>query len=370
MPPEYRVVAKHLAHELKQNVSDFRNDKGMAEIIAEGHAAVMDLRNIKSSDEDIEYIAAHGGAACAEAVRRMERINALPKPPDAGSLFVESFIHGLYGNVYAGYALGTDADNKQKAILAEVDPLAAAVEQADAAHLLLPKVAERYSASVADAPGRIRVDFDESWYGWGPYDWCCLYNEGAELEDCTVIVDMKGAAGDVRRNVHYVQKWPSKSWMYARYDPGTDLNGRRVGRMTVVGVNTVNVTVLSPGFSTQVAYLYQGAEKDKDIAERCKKMTIRWRYQPFDKGIIFSDTQRGVKLTLADYPVLGKCRVDVTFKRGNESKGWYWDIDSWQQDEEKTFSTPQGGLSWDPGEMEVVLSFPGTSHTVRWDLKR
>jgi hypothetical protein len=278
LPPEYRVVASHLGHGLKSNPADFRNDKGFAELIAEGHSAILDLRGVKSNDSDLNYIASQGESAYSEAVRRFEQINALPKPPDAGSLLVESFVHGLYGNLFAAYALGVDADNKQKAILAEVQGLAAAVEKADAAHLLLPKVAPRYAAPVTPRPGRVRVDFDECWYGCEPYDWCRLYNAGAALEDCTVVVEMRGAAGEARTNVHFLRKWAGNSWVHARYDAGTELNGRRVGKMTVLHVDTVGVTVLSPGFSTRVDYTYAGAEKDKDVAELCKDMKLGWRY--------------------------------------------------------------------------------------------
>ena len=372
LPSEYRILAKHLAQSLKSDFKDFRNNKGMAEIIAEGHSAVMDLRGVKSNDADINYIATQGESACADAVRRMERINSLPKPQDVGSLMVESFLHGLYGNVYAGYALGTDADNKQKAISVEVEGLIGAVEKADAAQILLPKVAEKYAAPMSSNTGRIVVDFDESWGAWGPYDYCCLYNKGADLEDCTVLVEMKGAKGDVRKNVHYVQRWASNSWMIARYDPGTKLLGRDVGRMTVYDVSTVEATVLSPKFSTKVNYVYEGAEKDKDVARRCKELTVSWRYQPFKEGVFggaFGNTERGVIMAINDVPYVNKCRVDVNFIRGSLNKEYYWSLDSWKQDEEKTFVTSAGNLTYDPEKIEVVISFPGTNHKERFTLK-
>ena len=204
LPAEYRVVATCLAHPLKANATDFRTDKSMAEAIAEGQSQVMDLRKVKSADSDLTQIAAQGESACSEVVRRLEQINALPKPPNAGSLFAESFLHGFFGDVSGGFALGADADQKQKAILVELEGLAAALDKADAAHLLLPKVAEAYAVPITDNPGRILVDFDESWYGWGPNDWCRLCNAGAELENCTVVVDLRGQNGQTRRNVHFV----------------------------------------------------------------------------------------------------------------------------------------------------------------------
>ena len=268
LPPEYRTLAKHLGNDLKSSISDFRDSKSLKDVLAEGHAAVLDLKGIGSSDREIQYLAAQGAKAYSDALSRLERIDALPKPRGAVGLMAESFVHGLYGNVYAGFVLGTEAEAKQRAILDEFAAFASAVERADAAHLLLPRVAERYAAPASPNNGRVAIDFDEAWNAWGPHDWCRLYNSGDDLEDCTVVVDLKGAGGQSRRNVHFVPRWPGKTWLVARYDPGKQVGERQFGRMTVRGVETVDVRFLSPAFSTEVAYVYAGAEKTKDIKYR------------------------------------------------------------------------------------------------------
>lgn len=266
--PEYRTLAAHLSHELKPNVADFRDDKSLSDIIAEGHAAILDLRAVQSDNPDINYIVAQATPALAETLRRLERINALPKPPSNGSVFFESFLHGLYGNVYAGYELGADADNKRKAILDEVTGLSAAIEKLDATHLLLERVAERCSATGRSVPDRLVVDFDGAWNAWGPHDWCGLFNTGNDINDCTVIVELKGANGQTRKNVHFVKKWPGKSWLHARYESGTEVDGRQFGQTTVPDVASLRVRMLSPDFSTDMNYTYTGAEKTKDIRQR------------------------------------------------------------------------------------------------------
>jgi len=338
LPPEYRTLAGHLGQSLKPNVNDFRDDKSTTDIVAEGHAAILDLRAIKSSDTDIGYIASQGATAYGDAVSRMERINALPKPPSAGSLFVESFVHGLYGNVYAGYALGADADSKQKAILDEVTGLVAAIEKADATHLLLPRVAERYAAPVSPAPGRVMVDLDESWNAWGPHDWLSLYNAGGDIEDCTVVVDLKGVAGQSRRNVHFVKKWAGKSWLYARYDPGTAIGERRVGRMTVTDVASIGVRVLSPQFSTELQYTYAGAEKAKDVARRiadvkpyitCRVRDSAWgassgKVIVLDNRLKHSVYKVGVRVVAANGASVGE------FVKDRLDSGSSMDVGSWQ----------------------------------------
>lgn len=364
LPPEYRVLAEHLVLEMKPSPDDFRDDKGLPEIIAEGHSAVLAMRGIQSEDSDITYVANQGQAACGEAVLRLERINSLPKPPGAGSLFVESFIHGLYGNVFYGYALGVDAEEKQKAIMVEVQGLLAAVDKADAAQMMLPRIAEKYAATPSDPNGRIVVDIDESWGWYGPNDWFYIYNAGPDdLEDCTIQVHLTGGTGQSRKNVHFVRHWPANSWMYARYEPGQEILDRpEAGKFTVTEIQKADVSIWSPKYTTALTYVYQGAEKDKDIAERCKDLKFTGRYQPFVSGIIW-DTQRGAEFTLDGVAFIPKCRVDVTFRNGSQSKAWYWEHDYWMKGSKKSFSTPKGGLTFDPSHIDMAISFPGTSYT-------
>ena len=246
LPAEYRTLAENLALDIKLSPDQFRDNKGTSELLAEGHRAIMALRGIKSSDRDIAYVTVQAQEAFSEAIKRMERANALPKPPGAGELFVSSFIDGFFGNVFGGYARGKEAEDKQAAIIAEVQPLIAALEKADAAQQLLPKIAEKYSATFCDSTDRIAVDFDESWGWFGPHDWCSFGNRGTALRDCTVVVQLTGARGDVRKNVHFIKEWPANSWLYARYAPGQEILGSQTGRMTVNEVKQVDVTVYSP----------------------------------------------------------------------------------------------------------------------------
>lgn len=338
LPPEYRTLAAHLGYGLKPNPADFRDDKGLTDIIAEGHAAILDLRAIKSDDPDITYIAGQATAAFTDAVARMERINALPKPPSSGAVLMNSFIHGLYGNPYAGYELGADADAKQRAIADELTGATAAIEKADAAHLLLARVAERYAAPERGDPARIAVDYDGAWNAWGPHDWCALYNAGGDITDCTVVVELKGAGGQTRRNVHFVGKWPGKSRLYARYEPGTELNGRPFGRTTVPEVASLQVRVLAPGYTADVSYVYAGAERTKDVSRRVAEvkphivqrvrdsawgassgkvlvLENRWKYPVFQVGV------RVVSSTGSPVGEFVKPRLDA---------GSSMDVGSWQ----------------------------------------
>jgi hypothetical protein len=364
LPPEYRTLAENLSLDIKPSPDQYRDNKSITQIIAEGHGAVMALRGIQSPDRDITYIAEQGRSAYSEAIGRLERINALPKPPGAGELFLGSFIDGFFYNFGGAYERGRDAEEKQRALVVEFEALSAAVERGDAAHQLLPKVAENYSAPLSQSSARIVVDFDEAWAWWGPHDWLSIYNNGPALQDCTIVVELTGGQRETRKNVHFTRNWLANTWMYARYQPGQEVLGRRVGNTTVNNVQKLDVTVYSPQFATKVNYVYQGAVKDSKIAEKCKNLRLSGRYQPFQSGV-FSDTQRGACFTLDGVPFIGKCRVDATFHPfglHEQPKSAVWEFDSWKKGEEKILETQKGQLTSAPIGIDVVISFPGTGY--------
>lgn len=363
LPSEYRTLCEHVAIELKADPGDFHNDKALSEVIAEGHTSVMALRSIRSEDEDIAYVTTHAQQAFADALSRLERINAMPQPQDAGSVMVESFIHGLYGNAYYGYAIGVEADEKRKAIADEVQALMASVDKADAAQMMLPTIAKKYAATPTQNGGRVVVDIDASWGCFGPDDWLCLYNAGQQsLDDCTIQVSLAGKSGGARRNVHFVQHWPARTWVYARYEPGQDIAGRTdAGKSTVSEIQNADISIWSPMYSTQISYAYQGAEKDKDIARLCEDLKFSGSYQSHADGVLW-DTQPGLKATLDGVASIPQCRVDVTFRNRSTSKSWYWEHEYWERGVEMSFTTTKDKLNFVPSHIDMVISFPDTSY--------
>jgi hypothetical protein len=321
---------------MKSSRDQFRDDKELPEILAEGHSAVLALSGIQSQDPDIRYVATLGLGAVRDGVTRFERINALPKPPDAGSLALESFIHGFYGNVFYGYARGIDAEEKREAILDEVQGLLAAGDKVDAAQQMLPKIAQKYAATRSTPHGRITVDIDESWGSIGPDDWVSMYNAGPDdLVDCTIQVVLTAESGKTRKNIHFVRHWPSNSWMQARYFPGEEVADRpEAGKTTARPIQEAEVSIWSPKFTTTLNFNYRGAAKDKDVARYCTDLKFTGRYQPFVSGLIL-DTQRGAEFTLDGINYIPQCRVDLTFRKGSQSKVWYWEPDSWARGGDK-----------------------------------
>ncbi len=367
LPEEYRVLASHLSMKMKTDPDQFRNNRELAEIMAELQSALLDLREIKSNDKEIMYLSNQVQDTNTLILQCINNLNALPKPPDQGTLFVGSMLDGFFGNFLGSYHRGLDAEAKQNALNVELQSAIAAADKIDAALQLLPKVAKKYSATLCDSTGRIVVDFNESWGDSRPEDWLVLQNHGETLENCTISVQLTGASGKVRKNVHFLKTWPKNTSMWGRYQSGEKLLGRTVDRTTVTNVQKLNITIYSPQFATQIHYVYQGAEKDKDITHICKDLSFQGAYQPYESGILW-DTQRGAQFTLKGVSFIPKCRVDVTFRKGDESKSWHWNHDSWMKGETKQFSSPKGGLSFDPDRVDFEVSFPNTNYKYKTTL--
>ncbi|MFL5330256.1 MAG: hypothetical protein ACJ8C4_15250 [Gemmataceae bacterium] len=335
--------------------------------LAEAHSALMDLRNVHSNDPESSHLAKEGEAVANDIVTHLERLEKLPRPQNATTVFGESLVHVCFGRLDQVYRLTTQEDEKIKAIAAALHQLVAICDKGNALNVLLPRVAAKYAAADVPNANRIRVTYEESWYGTEAHDWCCLHNSGAALDDALVVVELQGAT-ERRTNVHFIPKWPQDGKRWACYEPGTAVLGELLGRTTVAQLEAVDVTILSPTFSTKVHYDYVGTVKDNSIAERCKKIALDCQYLTFQKGI-FTDQQRGVKLTMRDYPWLGKCAVDISFVQGDEAKSFHWDVESWKEGETKILSTPPGGLANDPAIIRINLSFPATKYRPQWEVK-
>lgn len=368
LPEEYRVLAKHLGMSMKSDSAQLQKKRETSEVMADLQAALLDLREIKSNDKEIMYVSAQVRDAVTVILERLDKLNSLPKPPDEGTLFVGSMVDGFFGNFAGGYHRGLDAEAKQNALNSEMQPLLAAIDRIDAAQKMLPKIAEKYSATLSDSTGLIIADFNESWGDSSPDDWIALQNLGETLEDCTILVELTGANGEVRKNVHFLKTWPEATCMWGRYQGGEKILGKTVDRTTVVYVKEMKVTIYSPQFATRIDYTYKGAEKDKDVAYRCENLSFQGAYQPYEAGVIW-DTQRGAQFTMNGVEFLPKCRVNLTFRKGDQAKIWYWDYDSWMKGETKTFDTPAGGLEFKPDRIDFEVSFPDTNYKHKASLK-
>ncbi len=368
VPPAYVTLASRLADEFRTGREGPEKARDIAQSLAELRNAALDLERLKVADPDTAAVVAEGRLVFNEAATSLERLSGLPRLPGQLEVAGESFLRGLILDL-PGIARQYDQlSGVQEALLGEARRLAAILQRGEAAKLMLPRIAARYAGPPRKAGPALRIDFDESWGPVGPADWLTLSNAtGGDLHNATVLVEVRGEAGDVARSVHFVPSWRDGTAIDARYTGGDESLGFPVGRQTVPNVAGVTASLWSEELTQEaIVYTYAGAEHDADVARYCAAMRVRARFRPFRPGIVW-DTQRGMELWLDGIAALPSPRITATFRRGVDRRAWYWEFPRWDKGERKVLDAGKA-LPWDPEEVVVEVSFPRTGHkyVTRW----
>ena len=373
MPIKYVQLATHLADGFQTDINEPQLKQPLPQLLADYRNRALDLQQSGSDDPDIEAVTQQACEAFHGAVTALERLDALPKPPDAGEQFIEGFLRGL---VLAGEGAAErdqEIRGQQDAILGELRSVIAAAKRAESAKLMLPRIAKKYAGPAVESGVSVAADFNAAWGHLGPDDWMFLYNNSSlVLHNSTVLVELRGIDGDVHRNLHFIPAWEQETWICARYEAGTPIPALKdtFGAMSVANVQTALISIWAEELSQEsIVYDYAGKEFDRDVERYCQDLKIRASYQAFEPGLLWN-TERGVVATLDGLPFVMKPTVTVRFEGGGPSKSWFWTFDSWSQNERKTFS-PGKQLSWDPDRYTIEITFPATSYQYRqvWDRK-
>lgn len=364
LPAEFFKLAKILAEDncLEEVLGQKTTIIDLTEVISRLHEVVLTLEGIKSPDRNISYVAEHSKNAFADIIKRLERLNTLPiQPTLSDSLF---FLLGdlLLGRPYRFFERYKQFDQLADEHKKEIQGLIAALNKLQSQRLLLPKIATQYLKPTDANDPKLKIDFDEAWGPFGPDDEIFIYSDENEIENCLITVQLNGKDGSTRKNVHFISKGSKKILLNAKYSRGYKFLDHTIGRTTVNNVSTIDVTILSPRYSKTLQYVYDGAERDRDIEDRCKNVTFQWRYRPFESGLIW-DTERALIMTLANIDFLPKCRVDITFNANGKSSGWYFELDRWKNGQEKIFGHKE--MDFDPATIEVEISFPGSNYRIK-----
>ncbi len=368
LPQEYRVLADALAHQIVPSPEKWETLPGPA-ALAELHRQLDALRNLSSSDREIQSMVERTHIGLATFIKHFEEFQALPDPTSTNELMLDSFVSGFVSGLTGAPELlkgsfeRTAASDSRAAAKRRVAIAMCKAEQYyNAIHLSLPSIAERFAAPATAAGNRFTVDVDDPWGVHAPQKWICIHNGGDDLRDCTLQVQLTGPQGPPRRVVHFIKHWPANTWMYSRYKVGFQLpDGTHVDSQTVSSIQSAEIRLLSPEYSTQFLYDYHGAGRDEDVKRFGSAIKIQGRYIPFQQGVLWN-TQPGAELTLDGVEWLPPGKVTLTF-RGNQrkKKAWIWDQSGWTKGESKTFTTPEDALKFVPQKIDVELSFPDTA---------
>jgi hypothetical protein len=368
-PNELRVVARCLAEELHPNLAAAMKKQNQQEARLGLHAQKLDLAKIKSKNKEIKYLADEALIAVTDTIKHLETIDNLPKPngwKSFGAGFLDGFLIGS-GIPPTGISVKTAlAENaKEEAINNELKGLINAIKKAEVAQRLLPRVMTPYSAEMTQSKNgeRINVAFHEF-----PcfYDCFSVENCGQDLSDCLIEVKITGEYGDVATSVFFVETWKEGTTLYAICTTGTEFNGEIIMRQTVTHVNQMDVTILSPKYSTVIQYQYGQSERDADYATVFKDVRLEnGIYQKKEPGIL-TDYQRSFKATMQGFDRLPPCKFTVYFKKAGKKTVAIYDEDSgWTAGNSWKITPGNDRLTFEPDEVTAEISFPRTNFTIK-----
>lgn len=368
VPPEYIVLATHLADGWQADRSEPGPGRDFATRVALIRNAALDLERLRPNDPDLAALATEAHGILRDLAAGTERLAALPRPPGQLDMMGESFLHGLVFDLPGASRQVNRLVGIEEDLQAETRRLVALILRAATAKLMLPRLAQRYAGPIRTTDPALAIDFDAAWGPVGPADWLTLTNRsGTDLHQATVLVEVRNATGEVAPSVHFVPAWPAGGVLLARYTPGDMVLDATIGRQTVPDVANVVVSLWAEELAQEgITYAYAGAERDADIARACAGMQILVHYQLFEPGRIW-DTPRGLEVWLDGIATLPKPTITATFRRGARTKILSWSFPRWDRGERKVLRASES-LDFDPEAVDIEVSFPRTKykHVSRW----
>jgi|GEM_PF-2008664 len=372
---DYKILAGIITQELKPSIEEVLKFQKVSHTqqITDLHSKIRKLTKLEnSSNKGVVYIANLAKNNLEKIVAQSNKISEMPENSSGiGDLFMGAGLVGaqlfdptfITGTVGVGMlAKGwSSISNDNDAYGKELKILVSLFRNLDAVTMLLPELAEENSAKLTESAEKFKIDIDEDAFNFIGGDYFIIKNLGSEFSNVTIEVELIGLTGEKRKNIHFLEKWPANSEMFATYSMGlTNPDGKTsLGRTSVLGIQKANVRILSSTLSTAITYDYQGKEKDEDIERYTQKMGLSLKYHPFISGIFFNDKQ-GFYLKMDGLPGLN-CGFAVTYNKNGESKKEVHKNRFLRSGQESDYFY-MDNVKFDPSNIEVRLLIPGTSY--------
>jgi len=330
----------------------------------------MELHSLHSSDGDINYISSSCAATIEDLIKQMEALEATlkskplpstshpPLEPIVGVITSECPVGLLAAAAQMLDEQQKQNDKKSDWTQIEREKLARISTDEDAIQadrLLLTKVAAKYAAPPIENNDQITIQFHPAWGPTGPNDLLQLTNNGRDLSDCTVLVELANANGETYQNVHFIKNWPKNTTLLTAYSQGTQIVDQILNRFTVTNPKTISVKILSPQFSTRLLCNFTANDRDNSIARRCEKLRIIGACE--SKQALLGSRVNFVSLTLDGLAFIPKGQIELLIQRGTLSRQIRISFPQWIQGEPKHIRLP-----FMPDAARVVISFPDTDY--------
>lgn len=337
-----------------------------AQMVASKKGLFADIRAVGEIDPELKDIVADIDRSMEDLFVVFEEWEQMPQT-DRGMNNLRSLYYGLTWRFNQADDLikGLEVQSAQAKNLAR--RMLNAFKKEEAAVLLLPRIAKKLAGPVAQGSNPIVVDINEVWGFQGPDQLALVNRSGRTLHHCTVVVVLIGQAGDLKKNVHFVELWPEGRPLYAQYQPGQRVLDEVAFRQTVNLIQRAEISIFCDELACEdIVYRYAGEEKDKDISSFLDKhFKPVSEYRPFAKGFLWDD-QRAVKVAFSGLNYLPRGTMVVTIRNGAENSTRKVNFDPWAAGKLQVVEFLN--ITWEASEWTIRFEFDGTEvyRSYRW----
>lgn len=358
---EYAMLARTLGDPLLTTYDVSTAQPSMDEVYAAANSKLMEYQEIIASGRPrVAALADEARSAQIDFLAAHRRLETADDGTGGALLLCLGVIAGNPAVAFSGLQGAIAASDTQGVLTRDYS---SAFQRNRGAQLSLAALAPTFAGPEV-SQSLFAIDMDESWGGltW-PWDWFTVQNNsGRDLTDCVLEVVLTGASGEKRRNVHYVSRWQKNQPLIARYGIGVSVGREELGRQTVYGLKSVEVSVWSKECRAErISYVYEGAERDADVQRLIDgKLMVRW--QLYDGG--FLNVVPTMAMTLDGVNAIPAHSVKMSFRRGADTLNHEWTGQSWSRGQNRVFQ-PNPRLPWFPEEIVLSIAFGDTSY--RWE---
>ncbi len=324
----YILTSNKIEKTLRENSKAYA-DKNISDLVVEYNSLIMDLRNIKTDDLDIEFIRNETISAISQMLASLRMIQHIAEPDsEFGTFLIGATTMGV--GIYTGSftamlggagKLADYAEKKPDPIQSEINKYLVGLRRAQDAKRLLPKIAKKIAGKVSTEK-IVEIDINEPW-GIDDFTFFKIQNKSSDgLENCTLIISLFGEKGsDMVQNVYFITRWDANEVIEYRYTDGEKIVNEIVGRTTVSDIDNVKVAFYCDEVrSENITYKYNGPEKLKDIQVILDdNFNLRFKYQPFieDGGFAWIDQDMGLIISFEGLDYLPAHSIEVVAMNGN-----------------------------------------------------
>ncbi|MDR0520249.1 MAG: hypothetical protein LBH00_00170 [Planctomycetaceae bacterium] len=150
--------------------------------------------------------------------------------------------------------------------------------------------------------------------------------------------------------------------------PGIELGGEIIDGQTATHVKRADLILLSPKYSTSIAYEYGQKERDADYETIFKNVKLTARYSEVTSGI-FDNWARSATIYMQGFTRLPPCTLSVTF----DGEGKTYDASDSGWTEGNGWTIYGNNKSADRCQsIRAEVSFPRTNFKIikTWDVNR